>query len=75
MPIISSTYAQDAHAQKGGGRYIYERHTDDAGKVYDVTPYVAEPGFDVAGRVAARAQQLSDWLAEAEAQALLEDGA
>lgn len=75
MPIVSSVYTQDAHTQVGGGRYTYERHTDDAGKVYDMTPYVAAPGFDVAGRMAARAQQLNEWLAEAEAQALTDDGA
>lgn len=75
MPIVSSTYTQDAHAQKGGGRYTYERHTDDAGRVYEIGPYVAADGLDVPALVATRAQQINDQLAEAEAQALLNDGA
>ena len=75
MPIVSSTFAQDAHVQRDGSRYTIERHTDDAGKVYQVGPYLAPEGFDVAGRVASRAAQINEQLAEAEAQALMHDGA
>jgi hypothetical protein len=75
MPIVSSTHTIDAHQQVGGGRYVIERHTDDAGKVYQVGPWLAPDGFDVAARVASRAAQINDQLAEAEAQALLNDGA
>lgn len=71
MPIVSSTYTQDAHTQRGGERYTIERHTDDAGKVYSVGPYLAPEGFDVAARMASRAVQIGEQLAEAEAQALL----
>ena len=75
MPIVSSTFTQDAHVQRDGSRYTIERHTDDAGKVYQVGPYLAPEGFDVAGRMASRAVQINEQLAEAEAQALLNDGA
>ena len=74
MPILSSTYTQDAHTQRDGGRYTIERHTDDAGKVYQVGPYVAPVGFDVAARLASRAAEINEQLAEAEAIALADDG-
>ncbi len=75
MPIVSSTFTQDAHTQRDGGRYVLERHTDDAGQVYQVGPWVAPGGMDVQARVTARAAEINDQLAEAEAQALLNDGA
>jgi hypothetical protein len=75
MPIVSSTFTEDAHTQKDGGRYVVERHTDDAGKVYQVGPWLAPAGFDVQARVSSRATENSNQLAEAEAQALLNDGA
>ena len=75
MPIVSSTHTQDAHTQRDGSRYTIERHTDDAGRVYQVGPYLAPVGFDVAARMASRAVQIGEQLAEAEAQALLNDGA
>ena len=75
MPIVSSTFTQDAHVQRDGSRYTIERHTDDAGRVYQVGPYLAPVGFDVAARMASRAVQIGEQLAEAEAQALLNDGA
>ena len=74
MPIVSSTHTQDAHTQRDGSRYTIERHTDDAGRVYQVGPYLAPVGFDVAARLASRAAQISDQLAEAEALALADDG-
>ena len=75
MPIVSSTFTQDAHTQRDGSRYTIERHTDDAGRVYQVGPYLAPEGFDVAARMASRAVQINEQLAEAEAQALMHDGA
>ena len=71
MPIVSSTYTQDAHTQQGGGRYVIERHTDDAGKVYQVGPWLAPEGFDVQARVTSRASEINAQLAEAEAAQLL----
>jgi hypothetical protein len=75
VPIVSSTFTQDAHTQQGGGRYVIERHTDDDGKVYQVGPWLAPEGFDVQARVTSRASEINTQLAEAEAQALLNDGA
>lgn len=75
MPIVSSTHTIDAHTQQGGGRYVIERHTDDAGVVHQVGPYLAPDGFDTAARLAARATQIDEQLAEAEARALIDDGA
>jgi hypothetical protein len=71
MPIASSTYTQDAHTQQGGGRYVIERHTDDAGQVYQVGPWLAPSGFDVQARVTSRAAEINAQLAEAEAAQLL----
>ena len=71
MPIVSSTHIIDAHQQQGGGRYVIERHTDDAGVVHQVGPWLAPDGFDVAARVASRATQINEQLAEAEEAALL----
>jgi hypothetical protein len=71
MPIVSSTHTIDAHQQVGGGRYVIERHTDDVGVVHQVGPWLAPDGFDVAARVASRAGQINEQLAEAEAAALL----
>ena len=75
MPIVSSAAIIDAHTQQGGGRYVIERHTDDAGVVHQVGPYLAPDGFDTAARLAARATQIDEQLAEAEARALIDDGA
>jgi hypothetical protein len=75
MPIVSSTFTQDTHTQQGGGRYVVERHTDDAGQVFEVGPWLAPAGFDVQARVTSRASEINAQLAEAEAQALMHDGA
>jgi hypothetical protein len=63
MPIVSSTHTIDAHQQQGGGRYVIERHTDDAGVVHQVGPWLAPEGFDVAARVTARAVALDAQIA------------
>jgi len=74
VPIVSSEALIDAHAQRDGGRYVIERHTDDMGAVVQIGPYHAPAGFDIAARLAARAAQISDEMAEAEARALADDG-
>ena len=71
MPVISSQSIVDVHAQANGGRYVIERHTDDAGFVHQVGPYLAPAGFNVAARVTARAAEMSVQMAEAEAAAVL----
>lgn len=75
MPIVSSTFTQDAHVQRDGSRYTIERHADDAGQVYQIGPYLVPDRTDVAAMVTARAAQINEQLAEAEAQALFADGA
>jgi len=71
MPIVSSTHNIDAHEQRGGGRYVIERHTDDVGVVHQVGPWLAPVGFDVQARVTSRASEINAQLAEVEAAALL----
>jgi hypothetical protein len=71
MPIVSSAYTIDAHTQSSGGRYVVERHTDDAGRVYQIGPYLAPDGFDVDGKLTARAAEINAQLAEAEADAVM----
>jgi hypothetical protein len=73
MPIVSSTHTIDAHQQASGARYVVERHTDNTGKVYQIGPWLAPAGFDVAGTVAARAVQIDEQLAEAEAEQVIEE--
>lgn len=73
MPIVSSTHTV-GHAQRDGRRYVVESHTDDAGVVHRVE-YLATVGTDYAIVRDARAAQISEQLAEAEAQALIDDGA
>lgn len=67
MPIVSSVVEADAHTQREGGRFVVEKHTDDAGQIYTVGPYLAPSGFDVQGRLNARAQEINVQLAESEA--------
>jgi hypothetical protein len=43
--------------------------------VYQVGPWLAPVGFDVQARVTSRASEINAQLAEAEAQALIADGA
>lgn len=66
--IVSSTFAIDTHEQRGGGRYVIERHTDDAGRVYQVGPYLAPSKFDVAARMAARALEIDAQMAAVAAE-------
>lgn len=69
--IVSSTSEIDAHQQLGGGRFVVEKHTDDAGVVYTVGPYLIPDGFNIAARLAARALEIAAQLADSEADANL----
>lgn len=69
MPIVSSTHTVD-HEQIDGRRFVTEAHTDNLGVVYRFE-YLAAAGTDYVAVRDARAVQLSAWLAEAEADALL----
>jgi hypothetical protein len=72
MSIVSSSYVTDAHAQPGGGRWTVETHIDGDGVKYTVGPYLWDGVADRDALMSARASALSDSLAEAEANALLE---
>ena len=71
MSIVSSIAIVDQYTQAGGGRYVIERHTDNAGRVHQVGPYLAPAGFDVDARLASRATELAEQLADAEALAVI----
>lgn len=73
MPIISSAHTV-GHPQVDGRRYVTESHTDDAGGVHPVE-YLAAVNADYVALRDARAVQINEQLAEAEALALLNDGA
>lgn len=70
--IVSSSYTEDAHAQKDGRRFVTETHTDSAGAVHQVS-YKASPGMDLQAIMAARAVALSEQLAEGEVDGALEN--
>lgn len=73
MPIVNSTHTV-GHEQIDGRRYVVEQHTDDLGAVLTFE-YLAAPGTDYVAVRGARVAQINDALAEAEAQALIDDGA
>ena len=69
MPIVSSTHTV-GHAQIDGRRYVTELHTDDVGAVLPAE-YLAPLGADYVAIRNARAAQINEQLAEAEAAALI----
>ena len=71
MPIVSSTYTTDAHQQVGGGRWTIERHTDNTGRVHTVGPWLWNGADDRDAILSARAAQINEDLAAAEADALI----
>lgn len=73
MPILTSTHTA-SHAQVDGRRYVTEQHTDDLGAVV-VVEYLAAADADYVAIRTARAAQINEALAEAEAQALIGNGA
>lgn len=72
MPIVSSTHTA-GHAQADGRRYVTETHTDSDGGVH-VAEYLAAVDADYVAIRDARALVIAEQLAEAEAQALADDG-
>lgn len=73
MPVVSSTYAIDAHTQANGGHYVREVHTDNTGRVHEAF-YLLPSGQGATEAQAfldARAASLDVQLAEAEAEALI----
>lgn len=72
MPIVSSTHIA-GHEQIDGRRYVTETHTDSGGGVHRVE-YLAAVGLNYVAVRDARAVRIADQLAEAEAQALADDG-
>lgn len=73
MPIVSSTHAV-GNLQADGRRYVTESHTDDVGVVHSVE-YLAAVNADYVAIRDVRVAQINEQLAEAEAQALMADGA
>lgn len=63
MPIITSTYTQDAHAQQDGSVYTTERHIDSEGQDYQYL-YACPVGMNPDTVMAARRAQLDAKLAE-----------
>ena len=74
MPIVSSTYTPDGHQQEGGGRYVTELHTDDAGTVhrYEYLASAAWGATECTATMQARVLEINERLAAAEAAELLE---
>jgi hypothetical protein len=71
VSIVSSAYVADGHTQLDGRRYVEEAHTDSVGVVHSVR-YLAPVGADYQAIANARASQIADALAEAEAQAAID---
>jgi predicted lipoprotein len=69
MAIVSSTY-EVGHAQADGRRYVVELHTDSAGTVHRVEYGPMADGTDYAAIMTARAAQISQQLADQEAESL-----
>lgn len=73
MPVQSSSYVADAHAQIDGRRYVTETHTLTAGEPV-IVQYLAAVGADYAGIMAARVPSINASLAEAEAEQIIGAG-
>lgn len=67
--IVESTYKADDHEQKGGGRYVVERHVDNLGRPITFGPYLLQDGMDPAAIMTARAARLNAEFARADAEA------
>lgn len=72
MPIVSSTHTVD-QPQIDGRCYVVEQHIDNTGAVHQAE-YLAAVGTNYVAVRDNRAAQISVELAEAEAQALADDG-
>ncbi len=71
MGIISSSYTE-GHAQSDGRHYVTEIHVDSGGKQYQIE-YLANFGDDYSEKMTARAATLSNQLAEAEFESLIDE--
>jgi hypothetical protein len=74
MPVVSSSYVAEGHAQADGRVWVRETHTDSAGGVH-VFDYLRGPGMDSDAIMAARISQVNDALVQAEINGVLSDGA
>lgn len=72
MSIVSSTFSI-GHAQADGRKYVTETHIDNIGVAHSFE-YLAGASADYAAIAAARAVQIQEQLAEAEFDALINDG-
>lgn len=75
MPVSTSSYVIDAHAQADGGRYVMETHIDTTGRIHNVH-YKLPAGAgttEADAFLAQRAEAINTVLAEAEAEALIGD--
>lgn len=71
MPVISSSYALDAHAQADGRRYVREVHTLTVGGPYERS-YLAAVGADYQSIMDERVPRINAALAEREAMSNIE---
>lgn len=71
MNIVSSEAIYDNHSQPSGSTYVYERYVDQYGNVYESCVYLIPPGFDMQTRLNERSVELSEQLAQQEAQGIL----
>lgn len=71
MGVISSSY-KEGHVQSDGRHYVTETHVDSDGKKY-VIEYLAAVGDDYAMKMDERAAYLSEQLAEAEFDSIIDE--
>lgn len=69
MAVVSSSYSV-GHAQADGRRYVVELHTDSTGFVHRVEYGQMADGTDYQAIMEARAVQISEQLAQQEADSL-----
>ena len=70
MSIVNSTFSLDNHDQVDGRVYVTEIHTDSDG-VQHIVEYLADQGMDHSAICTARATQINEILANAEANEIL----
>lgn len=73
MPLVSSSFEQDAHEQQDGSRYVTERHTDSDGREYQYV-YACPVGVSPQTVMEERASVLNAQLADREAARALVAG-
>jgi len=73
MPIVSSSYTIDAHAQGDGGHYVMESHTDNLGVVRRIQYHLpaGQGATEADALLAMHAANLDAQLAESEAEQLI----